>query len=260
MKRVLLFVTLFAISFIGKAQQNYDFSAVCETGVSLYYRITSDANKTVEVVYPHVEGDYWGGYTKPTGSLIIPSSVTHDGVDYTVVSIGEFAFYECTGLTAVTVGDSVCAIYSHAFFGCSNLSSVEMPDQMYIIGERAFARTAFTEIVLPSGLLYIDEACFMECNSLVLITIPENVTEIGRMAFLNCHSLQSVTFNDSLQKIWDSILKNSNIMLIICGSLISLMTDQVLKYSSPLYGRRTSQIKLKQIELKEFSQIKLKKN
>ena len=204
MKRVLLFVTLFAISFIGKAQQNYDFSAVCETGVSLYYRITSDANKTVEVVYPHVEGDYWGGYTKPTGSLIIPSSVTHDGVDYTVVSIGEFAFYECTGLTAVTVGDSVCAIYSHAFFGCSNLSSVEMPDQMYIIGERAFARTAFTEIVLPSGLLYIDEACFMECNSLVLITIPENVTEIGRMAFLNCHSLQSVTFNDSLQKIWDS--------------------------------------------------------
>ena len=215
MKKVLLIMVLFAISFAGEAQQNYDFSAVNETGVSLYYRITSDANKTVEVIYPHVEGDYWGGYTKPTGSLIIPSSVTHDGVDYTVVSIGEFAFYECTGLTAVTVGDLVCAIYSHAFFGCSNLSSVEMPDQMNIIGESAFARTAFTEIVLPSGLLYIDEACFMECNSLVLITIPENVTEIGRMAFLNCHSLQSVTFNNSLQKIWDSAFEN-------CSSLTEI--------------------------------------
>ncbi|MBQ0130222.1 MAG: leucine-rich repeat domain-containing protein, partial [bacterium] len=215
MKRVFLIMALFAISFAGKAQQNYDFSAVSETGVSLYYRITSDANRTVEVVYPHVEGDYWGGYTKPTGSLIIPSCVTQDGVDYTVVSIGEFAFYECTGLTAVTVGDSICAIYTYAFSNCSNLSSVELPDQMYKIGDRAFARTALTGIVLPSGLLNIDVACFWGCNSLVSITIPENVTEIGRMAFQNCQSLQSVTFNDSLQKIWDSAFEN-------CSSLTEI--------------------------------------
>ena len=204
MKKVLLIMVLFAISFAGKAQQHYDFSAVNETGLSLYYKITSDANRTVEVVYPHVEGNYWGGYTKPTGSLIIPSSVTHDGVDYTVVSIGEFAFYECTGLTAVTVGSSICEIYSYAFGHCSNLSSIELPDQIYKIGDRAFSGTALTEITLPLSLSLIEEACFSDCNSLVSITIPANVTEIGRMAFLNCSSLQSVTFNDSLQKIWDS--------------------------------------------------------
>lgn len=204
MKKVLLIMALFAISFAGKAQQHYDFSAVNETGLSLYYKITSDANRTVEVVYPHVEGNYWGGYTKPTGSLIIPSSVTHDGVDYTVVSIGEFAFYECTGLTAVTVGSSICEIYSYAFGHCSNLSSIELPDQIYKIGDRAFSGTALTEITLPLSLSLIEEACFSDCNSLVSITIPANVTEIGRMAFLNCSSLQSVTFNNSLQKIWDS--------------------------------------------------------
>ena len=209
MKRVLLFVTLFAISFAGKAQRSYDFSAVAETGQSLYYRILSDANKTVEVTYPHLIGsDYWSDYSRPTGSLVIPSSVRHDGVDYTVVSIGENAFNDCNGLAAVTVGDSISAIYSYAFFKCSNLSSMELPDQMNKIEDHAFAITAFTEIVLPSSLTYIDEACFMNCNSLVSITIPANVTEIGPMAFLNCQSLQSVTFHDSLQKIWGSAFEN----------------------------------------------------
>lgn len=49
------------------------------------------------------------------------------------------------------------------------------------------------------------------------------------------------------QKIWDTLLKNKNIMVVLCGSLISMMESQTLAYGSPLYGRRTGQIKLKQI-------------
>lgn len=54
-------------------------------------------------------------------------------------------------------------------------------------------------------------------------------------------------FPSILQKIWDTFLKNENIMLILCGSLVSMMESQALNYNSPLYGRRTGQIKLKQI-------------
>ena len=54
-------------------------------------------------------------------------------------------------------------------------------------------------------------------------------------------------FPSIIQKIWDTYLKNSNIMVILCGSLISMMESQTLNYSSPLYGRRTGQIRLKQI-------------
>ena len=51
-------------------------------------------------------------------------------------------------------------------------------------------------------------------------------------------------FPSIFQKIWDTMLKDANIMVILCGSLITMMESQTLSYSSPLYGRRTAQIKL----------------
>ena len=55
-------------------------------------------------------------------------------------------------------------------------------------------------------------------------------------------------FPSVMQKIWDTLLKDADVMLILCGSLVTLMRQQTLDYSSPLYGRRTAQIKLKQIQ------------
>ena len=54
-------------------------------------------------------------------------------------------------------------------------------------------------------------------------------------------------FPSVFQRIWDTLLKDANVMVILCGSLISMMESQALNYGSLLYGRRTGQIKLKQI-------------
>lgn len=62
-------------------------------------------------------------------------------------------------------------------------------------------------------------------------------------------------FPSVLQKIWDTMLGKSNIMLILCGSLVSLMKSQTLDYGSPLYGRRTAQIKLGQIAFKHYHEF-----
>jgi len=51
-------------------------------------------------------------------------------------------------------------------------------------------------------------------------------------------------FPSILQNAWDEILKDQNVMLILCGSLISMMKKHALSYESPLYGRRTAQIRL----------------
>lgn len=59
-------------------------------------------------------------------------------------------------------------------------------------------------------------------------------------------------FPSVFQEVWDEILSNNNIMVILCGSLISLMTSQVLSHSSPLYGRRTAQIRLNPLRFEEI--------
>ncbi|HHT95128.1 MAG TPA: ATP-binding protein [Clostridia bacterium] len=62
-------------------------------------------------------------------------------------------------------------------------------------------------------------------------------------------------FPSVLQRIWEEILKDKEVMLILCGSLVSMIESQVLNYNSPLYGRRTSQIRLTQIPFKHYHEF-----
>ena len=62
-------------------------------------------------------------------------------------------------------------------------------------------------------------------------------------------------FPSIIQKVWDTLLKDSNVMLILCGSFISMMESQTLSYNSPLYGRRTGQIRLKPIQYKYYNEF-----
>ncbi len=62
-------------------------------------------------------------------------------------------------------------------------------------------------------------------------------------------------FPSIFQRIWEEILKDKEVMVILCGSLISMMESQTLAYNSPLYGRRTAQIRLKQIPFGYYHQF-----
>ena len=62
-------------------------------------------------------------------------------------------------------------------------------------------------------------------------------------------------FPSVFQRIWEEILKDRQVMVILCGSLISMMQSQTLAYDSPLYGRRTAQIRLMQIPFAYYHQF-----
>ncbi len=62
-------------------------------------------------------------------------------------------------------------------------------------------------------------------------------------------------FPSIFQRIWEETLKNKPVMVILCGSLISMMESQTLSYNSPLYGRRTAQIRLKQIPFRYYQEF-----
>jgi hypothetical protein len=67
----------------------------------IYYKILSDKTKKVEVTY---RGSSYDSYDNEySGSVTIPSAVTYNGTTYSVTSIGKGAFWNCTGLTSVSV-------------------------------------------------------------------------------------------------------------------------------------------------------------
>ena len=83
---------------------------------------------------------------------------------------------------------------------------------------------------------------------------PDEKFVIAIDEFQNLHK-SNKDFPAIFQRLYDTILKNHNIMIILCGSLISMMYNQTLAYDSPLYGRRTAQIKLQPIEFPYYSEF-----
>ena len=111
--RKLLLLCLFGMISMGAWA--YDFSAINEDGAEIYYNIISGtSSKTVEVTYKtKYEGDT---YSK---AINIPNSVSKDGVTYAVVGIGDCAFWNCSGLTSITVPNSVTSIGYSVFYNCN---------------------------------------------------------------------------------------------------------------------------------------------
>ena len=114
----------------------------------------------------------------------IPSSIK--SIIITGGNIPSNAFYNCSGLTSITIPDSVTSIGTYAFSGCTGLTSITIPDRVTSIGGAAFSN----------------------CSGLTSITIPDSVTNIGYSAFWGCSGLTSINFEGTKAQ-WNAIPKGS---------------------------------------------------
>ena len=128
------------------------------------------------------------------------SVITSDMLDgYT--SIGNYAFYVCTGLTSVKIPNSVTIIEDFAFDGCENLTHVKIPNSVTSIGNSAFEGCkSLTSVMIPNSVTKIGYGAFCWCNRLSSVTIPNSVTIIEDRAFWGCTGLTSVTIGDKTYK------------------------------------------------------------
>ena len=184
--------------------------------------IAYNKNGDGKSVYVAYGGDY-------TGPVTIPERVTYDGATYSVTTIGDYAFSDCTGLTSVTIPSSVNSIGEEAFRGCTGLTSVTIPTSVTEIGYSAFGGTPWynnqpdgvvyigkvayefkgemasgTAINIKEGTVSISGYAFYGCTGLTSITIPNSVTSIGEFAFSGCTGLTSVTIPSSVTSIGKS--------------------------------------------------------
>ena len=128
------------------------------------------------------------GYTGPGGMVTIPGTLNN----LAVTSLGDFAFYENSSLTSVTIPNSVTSIGGAAFAFCTSLTSVTIPDSVTSIGASAFVYcSSLASVTMGNGITSIPEDAF-SATSLTSVKIPNSVTSIGDGAFEDT-SLTSIT-------------------------------------------------------------------
>ena len=138
----------------------------------------------------------------PTGAVAIPDALGGKPV----TSIGDFAFYNCTNLTSVTIPDSVTSIGEDAFYGCSGLLSFVVSDNndnyaaanglLLSKDKRTLIKGVNGDVVISDSVTSIGVVAFSGCGGLTSVTIPVSVTTIESSAFFGCGSLMRVNITD----------------------------------------------------------------
>ena len=198
-------------------------------GLSAYY--ATGANSVFGAIFGYTES-YEPGTTEQVDSnyerkyYIIPSSLR--SVTVTKGTIPNHAFYHCTMLTNVTVGDGVTQIDDFAFVGCTGLTEITIPDSVTRIGEGAFSGcTALANITVPDSVTSLGAGVFGECTALQTAVIGNGATEIPTEAFAYCTSLERVTVGESVQSIGTQAFYNCSALRRIQfrGGKVSVALD-----------------------------------
>ena len=225
--KTLLTIIALAISTITMMADSYRGTTFYHE--DLEYEIISDSTGyAAEVI----------GKKTSSQSVIIPASVTYQGVNLPVKNIGQYAvmalhyaiysprkefkvplnaaFRYQSSLTSVTLPNSIVHIGHWAFYSCSSLTSINIPNSVQSIGHNAFdGCSALTSITIPNSVTWIGGEAFCDCSSLTSVTIPDGVTHINSGTFKNCSSLTSITIPNSVTHIENHAFKG-------CSSLTSI--------------------------------------
>ncbi len=183
-----------------------------------------------------------------SGTVVIPETVSVNGVTYKVTSIGAYAFVDCENLTAIEIPGTVTEIGTNAFLHCYGLSSVTIADgettlelanyqagnwprglffdcpiETLYLGrdlsydintQEGITRTPFSQITelttltIGNNVTKIGVDAFVDCSGLTSVIIPNNITSIGGGAFEGCTGLTEVIIPESVQEILGNTFKN----------------------------------------------------
>lgn len=147
-------------------------------------------------------------------------------------------FYNCTGLTHISIPSNVTFIWNMVFYGCTNLTDVTLPSGISYIYDDTFSNcTSLKRITIPSSVTGIGSNAFYNCTSLETVEIPSSVTLIDTSAFQSCTSIKRVAIPDSVARIEGKAFDGcSGLATVVIGSGLNYMGDNAFSLCSGLTG------------------------
>ena len=198
-------------------------------GIRYYY--TNEDDDEVSVTYSS-SGKY-------SGNIVIPSTVTYNGKQYTVTKIGTGAFRDCTGLTAVTLPNAMTSIGRNAFRDCTGLTTVTISNSVTSIGSYAFyGCTGLTEVTIPNAMTDIGGWAFTYCTGLQTVIwnahnvqdIPLNKSGTPMPPFLYCKNLTDFVFGDEVEHIPAYLCYNlTSLKNLVIGNSVTNIRSHAFK-------------------------------
>lgn len=225
MDRILSAILVAVIAAIGIFSLS-DSSSGEGTGIEsdgIVYMLDDDGTATVS------------GYTGAGGIVVIPQSVTHDGKEYAVRSIGDSAFKEAARLTGIVISDTVAemgyeafrgcesleyayigsgigSIPGFAFYGCGSLTEVAGMKNLRTIGDWAFVNTGLRTFHIPDSVTALGDLVFPTLDT---VTIGSGVSEIGEEPFGGFHPYVHVSEGNATFTSLDGALYSKDMRMLI---------------------------------------------
>lgn len=194
--KILLFALLLILVLMFSCNVNAATDATetttTSTGKTVTWSYTLNSNDQIEnLVCTNIES--------VTGVVDIPATL--DGK--TVISIGDKAFYQCTGITGVNFNSNITSIGDSAFAGCVGITSLDLSvANITSIGDSAFSGcVGIQSLNLGTKVTKISSEAFSDCSGIVTLTIPDSVTYLGDEAFYDCSGITSLTISKSVTRI-----------------------------------------------------------
>ena len=187
-------------------------------------------------------------FTFGSNVKIIPSYLCYDmdsltsvTIPNSVATIGEKAFYNCSGLTTVNFNADSCASAGssssdRAFYGCNNISTFTFGSNVKIIPSYlCYDMDSLTSANIPNSVTIIGNSAFYNCRGLTSVTIPNSVTSIGSYAFSGCSGLTSVAIPNSVTTIGSSAFYDcSGLTTVSIGRAVSSIGANAFQNCSTL--------------------------
>lgn len=249
---IISIIAIMAIPGIVNASVEGSETTKTSTGSNVKWKYNLNANNQINEIVCSNVGEV-------SGELIIPETIdghkiiglnevggdgifegctglTKVTIPNTVREIGKYAFLDCTGLVEVNFSENLNRIGAMSFENCTGLTNIKIPNKCSIIEYRAFSGCAgITNLNIPNSVSSIENNAFSGCTGLKKLTFGTGITTIGKYAFNNCSGLSELIIPNNITTIGSSAFRYcTGLKKIKLSNNLSIINDDVFSFCSGL--------------------------